>query len=55
MKDIDATDCSRLGWLYLHLEQRILAAEIVQHGLDMEPENEYCVSLSQRLKAPRSQ
>jgi len=39
---LDATDCSRLAWLYLHLGNTAQARELAERGCDIDPENEYC-------------
>ena len=48
-KDIDSTDLSRLAWLQLHLDDISAAINTVEHGLSLDPENEYCRRLSARL------
>jgi tetratricopeptide (TPR) repeat protein len=50
LEEADATDCSRLGWLYMHRNQTEKAMEVVERGLQSEPDNEYCVKLQQRLQ-----
>lgn len=45
----DATDCSRLGWLYLHLGDGTKARHLIERGLDLEPENQYCLKLKAKL------
>ena len=49
LSDLDATDCSRLAWLYVHLDQDVQAIEVAQSGLDMDPDNGYCYRLIQTL------
>lgn len=44
-----ATDCSRLCWLYLHLNEEEMAMEILKLGLEIEPNNEYCVKLKSKF------
>ena len=46
----DATDLSRLAWLYLHLNDQKHAEIHVSRGLSMDPENEFCRSLAVRLE-----
>jgi len=41
----DATDCSRLGWLFIRLDEEHKAKRIVELGLKMDPNNEYCHKL----------
>ena len=45
----DATDCSRLAWLYLRLGDELKAAQLMRRGLELEPENEYCSKLQEKL------
>jgi NB-ARC domain len=45
----DATDCSRLGWLFLQLGNRNRVRDIVQSGLRLDPNNDYCRNLEARL------
>jgi NB-ARC domain len=47
--EFDATDCSRLAWLFMRIRQEERARALVQDGLDMEPRNEYCLKLSEKL------
>ncbi len=47
----DATDCSRLAWLFMQLGDRNRAWEVVQCGLKLDSENEYCRRLENRLAA----
>ncbi len=51
---LSATDLSRLGWLYL-LEASpqdrdlvVIANQMAQEGLDLEPNNQYCKNLDER-------
>jgi hypothetical protein len=48
--DADATDLSRLAWLYLHVKQDERALEIAKKGLAIEPDNQYCQGLIARLE-----
>lgn len=45
----DATDCSRLAWLYLRLGAEDEAGRLVELGLRREPNNEYCLKLKDHL------
>ena len=45
----DATDCSRLGWLYIRLRDEDKARQIVQIGLSVEPDNIHCKNLATRI------
>ena len=49
----DATDCSRLAWLLIACEKQDRAAEIVDCGLRLEPNNEHCQNLSFKIWSPR--
>ena len=49
-KEADATDLSRLAWLYLHLRDPARAREIAEEGLDMDDENEHCTRLVTKLR-----
>ena len=49
VKDLDATDLSRLAWLQIHLGETDSARATVQAGLAIDPNNHYCQSLSMRL------
>jgi hypothetical protein len=44
-----AVDCSRLGWLALHLDDQVRAKRFASHGLRLDGDNEYCVRLARRL------
>jgi hypothetical protein len=46
---LDATDCSRLAWLYLHLRDEKRAAEAAMTGHQRDPNNDHCVRLLHRL------
>jgi hypothetical protein len=52
IKEGDATDCSRLAWLYLHLHDEKRALEMTEVGLRLEPQNQHCLKISQRLRSP---
>jgi tetratricopeptide (TPR) repeat protein len=40
-----ATDYSRLAWLYLYRGEKEKARAHVESGLELEPDNEYCLNL----------
>jgi tetratricopeptide (TPR) repeat protein len=44
--EADATDLSRLAWLYLNQHDGAQARRIVALGLEKDPDNEYCLKLS---------
>ena len=48
--DGDATDCSRLAWLYLQDGNKWRAREIVQVGLSLDAENEFCLNLMRKVE-----
>ncbi len=48
--DGDATDCSRLAWLYLQDGNKRQARETVQVGLRLDPENEFCLNLMRKVE-----
>jgi len=45
----DATDCSRLAWLFLNLHDTVRAEHYANLGLKKDPNNDYCLGLTQRL------
>jgi hypothetical protein len=47
--DFNATDCSRLAWIYLRLHKEDEARTLVDTGLALEPQNEYCLKLRDRF------
>ncbi len=49
IKEGDATDCSRLAWLYIRLQLKEKAREIVRLGLNIFPDNMYCQNLANKL------
>ena len=46
----DATDCSRLAWLYIRLRDEEKARSVVSLGLSLEPDNQFCKSLAGIVK-----
>jgi NB-ARC domain len=48
--DGNATDYSRLAWLYLHLHNESRARDLVVRGLQLEPTNDHCVKLRLKLQ-----
>ncbi|MBN1912207.1 MAG: hypothetical protein JW818_20975 [Pirellulales bacterium] len=48
--DCNATDLSRLAWLYLSLHEREKAKDVVSAGLNLDPSNVHCQNLSERLE-----
>jgi hypothetical protein len=47
--EANATDLSRLAWLCLRDQDEAAADRWVQEGLRLDPENEYCLRLKQKL------
>jgi hypothetical protein len=45
----NATDCSRLAWLYMRLQDEDKARQLVGRALELEPSNEYCKKLNIKL------
>jgi hypothetical protein len=54
INEATADDCSRLGWLYLRINNESKAKEIANLGLIKDPENVYCLNLLERLKISNS-
>jgi ActR/RegA family two-component response regulator len=48
--NLSATDCSRLAWLYLNIQNRERARDIAQKGLSRDSENRHCKNLVERLR-----
>lgn len=48
-EDCDATDLSRLAWLYLSIKDTNRAKELVASGLTKSPTNGHCLNLKKRL------
>lgn len=48
-QDADATDLSRLAWLYLQLHDEEHAIEVAKEGLELDPFDEHCQKLKLRL------
>lgn len=47
--EADATDLSRIAWLCLSLSKEDRAKEYITRGLALDPENEHCIRLAERL------
>jgi len=47
--EMNATDCSRLAWLFVHLSEIESARKITQLGLRLDPNNEHCLGLAAKL------
>lgn len=48
-KFLDATNCSRLSWLFLNIGDSQKAQEYALYGLEKDPENEHCLKLAAKL------
>lgn len=48
--ECDATDLSRLAWLYISLQNVSKAEDLVKLGLSRDPENAHCQNLKLRLE-----
>ena len=46
---LDATDCSRLGWLLVNIGETERALHVAQHGLKKESSNRHCENLVRKL------
>ena len=49
LPELDATDCSRLAWLRMHLRDMPLARQAAEMGHTLDPQNEHCLRLLDRL------
>ena len=49
LKDLSATNCSRLAWLYLNVGNPQRARDVANVGVEREPENEHCRNLILKL------
>ncbi|MYB62815.1 MAG: ATP-binding protein [Gemmatimonadetes bacterium] len=47
--ELNSTDFSRLAWLQLHLDEKNAARQTVAKGLKLDPDNQHCIGLKQRL------
>lgn len=50
IQDATATDCSRLGWLYVYYGQKNKAIEVAERGLGINSENVFCTKLLINLR-----
>jgi hypothetical protein len=48
--EADADDCSRLGWLLIHLDEPEKADKVVMIGLEKRPHNEHLQKLKVKLR-----
>lgn len=49
LTEADATDCSRLAWLYMRLNDVQKARKIARQGISIEPTNEHCKNIIVKL------
>jgi NB-ARC domain len=49
LDEADATDCSRLAWLTLHLGDQERASRFIGQGLRLDANNDHCFRLARRL------
>ena len=49
LKDLSATNCSRLAWLYLNIGNSQRALDVAKFGSEQEPGNEHCQNLILKL------
>lgn len=49
ISNANATDCSRLCWLLLNINENEKAKHFLNYGLEKDPYNEHCLKLKQRL------
>jgi hypothetical protein len=47
--DGDAVDCSRLAWLLIHSGKSEGVPDLVERGLKIDPNNEYCLNLKAKF------
>ena len=49
LPEMTATNCSRLAWLHLNVNNEERARDVAKKGLERESENEYCLNLIHKL------
>ena len=52
ISEAKADDLSRMAWLAIHLSQTDKARDFAIRGLSMEPQNEHCLNIGERLGIP---
>ena len=50
LNQLDATDFSRLAWLYLHVGNDRRALELAHEGLSVDQNNTYCMKIKERIE-----
>jgi tetratricopeptide (TPR) repeat protein len=48
--DASGDDFSRMAWLALHTDQQGKAVEFTRAGLELDPDNQHCLGLKERLR-----
>lgn len=51
LTNLDATDCSRLAWLYLNIGKEDRARDVAHTGIRKDSTNEHCLKLVEKLDA----
>ena len=49
LKDLSATNCSRLAWLHLNVKNSQRALDVAKIGINLDSDNEHCQNLIRRL------
>ena len=49
LKDLSATNCSRLAWLHLNVKNPQRALDVAKIGINLDSDNEHCQNLIRRL------
>ena len=49
LNDLSATNCSRLAWLYLNVQNPQRALDVAKIGIELDSSNDYCQNLIRRL------
>jgi len=54
IKEGDATDCSRLAWLYLNIHEKEKAKTFTELGLKQDPNDDYCQKLAESFQIDKA-
>ena len=49
LRQLSATECSRLAWLYLNIGNKARALDVARIGSERDPDNDYCRRLIERM------
>ena len=49
LAQLDATDLSRISWLYMHINNEERALELAEKGCRNDPNNQYCLKLMEKF------